>query len=42
MTNEEMTQHTGPSATEQSPVSDENPTPHGSGRDRGAVHPGDS
>ncbi len=30
MTNEEMTQHTGPSATEQSPVSDENPTPHGS------------
>ena len=30
MTNEEMTQHTGPSATEPSPVSDENPAPDGS------------
>src|SRR5688572_26246357 len=30
MTNEEMTQHTGPSATEQGPVSDENTAPHGS------------
>ncbi len=30
MTNEEMTQHTGPPATEQRPVSDENPMLHGS------------
>ena len=30
MTNEEMTQHPTPSPTEQSPVSDENPTLHGS------------
>jgi len=30
MTNEEMTQHPAPSATEPSPVSDDNPAPHGS------------
>jgi S1-C subfamily serine protease len=30
MTNEEMTQHPAPSATEPSPLSDENPAPHGS------------
>ncbi len=30
MTNEDMTQHPAPSTTEQSPVSDENPTLHGS------------
>jgi S1-C subfamily serine protease len=30
MTNEEMTQHTPPSAPEQSPVGDENPAPHSS------------